>query len=171
MDNIILISLLFFLVGFLLALVLPLGKKYIQRLTNRGNLSGTWYQLIPPSGNEPKKMDLIECIHEGDTLTGKIKRLEPQDQRFKSWEFTIKVRQNFAFGFFWADNVRVNPGSYGTLQLNMLNETHLQGFYVKLIAAPMLQEDTRFSEELHRTPLQWKRQIILDQERRADGKE
>jgi hypothetical protein len=151
-------NLFFSLAGFFLAFALVFGRNLFQRLTSRGNLSGVWYQVIPKWEKEAGKLDLIECTHHGDTLSGIIKRLEPQDQRYKSWEFTVKVRKNFIFGAFWSTNVRVNP-SYGTLQLSMLDESHLQGFYVKLIATPMLEDDARFTEELNRVPLQWKRRV------------
>lgn len=144
-----------FALGFVVSRTLP----WFYRKIRRGNLSGTWYQVIPSWEGEPEKLDLVECVHYRDTITGKIRRLKPENQRYKSWEFTTKIRRNLIFGIFLSDDVRKNPGSYGTLQLNMLNENHLQGFYVRLTVSPLSPNEATFTDELRRIPFQWKRNI------------
>ena len=142
-----------FLLGFLICRISP----WIYTKVLKGNLSGTWYQKIPSWGNEPEKLDLVECVHHGDTMSGKIRRLKPEDQRYKSWEFAMKVRRSLIFGIFLSDDLRKNPGSYGTLQLNMLDENHLQGFYVRLAVFSSSPSEPTFTDELRQIPFHWER--------------
>lgn len=97
----------------------------------KGELSGSWHQIIPRQDNEPEKLDLVRCKHTNSRVYGTITRLNPSNQVEKEWEFEAKLRNDLFFGVFWPKDSSINPGSYGTLQLQIINVNSLKGFYVK----------------------------------------
>ena len=55
---------------------------------------------------------------------------------------------------FWANDVSINPKSYGTIQLNEINESNLTGFYIR---ATSDGKDGEMLNILHKTIIEWKR--------------
>lgn len=144
------------IVGSLLgALVVLLIKEVLSYLKSRkGVFTGEWDQIIPAQQGEPAKHDLVHCQHIGRNIEGKIERLQPKEQRYKNWRFQGQVRSQVLFVTFWTTNEAKNPGSYGTIQLNIITETQLSGFYVKLIVAAL---EERFTGQLKKFQLEWVR--------------
>jgi len=138
------------IIGVFVGLLAQEAFKYLR--SRRGILTGTWSQIIEPQKGEPFKRDLVRCHHIGSDLRGTIERIEPNDQ--KRWMFQGKRIGNLVFVTFWRSNQLRNPGSYGTIQLNVINENDLRGFYVKLIVTA---GQKNFSGELQDFLLQWKR--------------
>jgi hypothetical protein len=120
----------------------------------KGDLTGEWKQYI--SGESGDKVDNISLKHNNVTkkIKGKIKRLEPQNQRNKVWEFEGVIKGHLLFIIFWTSDVRKNPGSYGTIQLHEINENQLSGFYIR--PSP-IGDDSEFLNVLIKTSLKWSR--------------
>jgi hypothetical protein len=119
-----------------------------------GVLTGEWKQHIPTEHGEPEKVDQVTCKHIGKNLSGHIKRIQPPDQTSKEWYFSGQIRGPLVFMTFWATDAATNPGSYGTIQLNMIDDNTFKGFYVKLIVTT---KNERFTGQLRQCHLEWKR--------------
>lgn len=140
------------IIGVLVGVLAQEGFLYLR--SRRGILTGTWSQIIDAQKGEPFKHDLLRCRHFGSDLRGTIERIEPKDQDYKRWTFRGKRIGNLVFVTFWTSDQVKNPASYGTIQLNVINENDLRGFYVKLIVTPGQKQ---FSGDLQDFSLQWKR--------------
>jgi hypothetical protein len=140
------------IIGVFIGVLAQQAFQYIR--SRRGILTGSWSQIIDAQKGEPFKRDLVRCRHSGSELRGTIERIEPKDQSYKRWTFRGKNIGNLVFVTFWTGDQVKNPGSYGTIQLNVINENDLRGFYVKLIVTPSQKQ---FSGVLQDFSLQWKR--------------
>ena len=140
------------IIGGISVLLFQQGLAYFQ--ARRGFLTGEWEQLIFDIDGKVEKRDRITIHHAGDTFKGLVRRLEPIDQSYRSWHLLGRIEGNMIFCIYWSTNFRLNPGSYGTIQLHMINHWDFTGFYVKLVVADKL---TEFSEAFASTRLQWKR--------------
>lgn len=165
MNNETTANIIFGLIGSVIgALLIWLSENISRSLrTRRGELSGLWYQIIPQHGTEPNKIDRVECKQINDRLTGNISRIFPPNQRFKEWEFEAKTKRNLLFGTFWSRDTSKNPGSYGTLQLNIIDEKHLEGFYVRLLTVAAEEGTPVFTNKLERIPFSWKKASSTDE--------
>lgn len=147
---------LFGIVGSLLGALLVLAvQEMIGRARSRkGVFSGEWEELILAQHGEAEKHDQVTCKHVGNTVSGSIRRQHPTDQTHKNWRFQGHVRGSLIFVTFWATDAAKNPGSYGTIQLHMINEKQLKGFYVKLIVTA---SQDKFTGELKQVHVEWLR--------------
>jgi hypothetical protein len=142
-------SLLGGVVGFLLKEIIAYVKG------RKGPLTGVWEQTI--SEGTITKRDYVKCRQIGDNLKGKIERKEPIDQVSKKWKFQAQIRGSMLFGIFWATDLKRNPGSYGTLQLHMMNQSKLEGFYVKTTTT---LEGSKIIVQLKKIPFSWQRAAL-----------
>ncbi len=122
----------------------------------RGELTGTWEQIIYDKDHNITKKDIVNLKHNHFTkkIEGKIKREIPKDHCRKEWIFQGIIRGNMLFMIFWSSDVSVNPGSYGTIQLNEVHEGKLTGFYIRPNAEGI---DGDLLYELNKTTMEWKR--------------
>lgn len=134
----------------------PLGllaQELIAHLKSRkGPLTDEWDQIIDEGG--VTKRDRVHCRQIGDRLEGTIERVEPADQKYKTWRFQARIRGSMLFGMFWATDLKKNPGSYGTLQLHMIDYSTLEGFYVK---STTTLNKSRFIGQLKEFHFKWHR--------------
>jgi len=117
----------------LVTFVAQLGRRDSSpEARRRGTLRGTWWQHIPAVGNEPFKLDRINCRHRGEELSATIERLEPKEQSHKRWKFRGYVRQGMVFGAFFSDDP--HDPSYGTILLRVSggDVRRWDGFYTRL---------------------------------------
>ena len=129
-------------------------ELFLYIKSRRGVYSGKWIQIIyDEDGNEIKRDEVI-AKHIGNTLRGTVRRVFPENQAHKRWRFEGQIRGRLFFGIFWSTNVVRNPNSYGTLQLNIVNENEMDGFYVKLVTNA---EGFVFTQRLKQVKLKWKR--------------
>ena len=98
-------------------------------------LTGIWRQEIPEREGELGKTDFVLIEQRGDQLTGSIRRLLPESERFKRWDFEAKIRKRLVFGTFWPHDENKNPKSHGALCLNLISDTLLDGFLVEILCA------------------------------------
>jgi hypothetical protein len=140
------------ILGAIAVLLLQQALSYFK--ARRGFHTGEWEQVIYDADGKAEKRDRVTIHHEGETFKGLMRRLEPVDQSFRSWHLLGRIESNMIFCIYWSTNFRVNPGSYGTIQLHMINHWDFTGFYVKLVVSDKL---TEFSEAFTSTRLQWKR--------------
>jgi hypothetical protein len=96
-------------------------------------MGGDWWQRIPSQKGEPEKLDWVHCSHGGENLDGFVHRILPIDQQEKVWNFRGKKKELFVFTTFWTRSEKVNPGSYGTIQLMKSSHNRFDGFYMKSI--------------------------------------
>jgi hypothetical protein len=129
-------------------------EVFLYFRSRRGILTGTWSQIIDAQKGELFKRDLVKCLHFGSDIKGTIKRIEPECQNYKRWKFRGKRIGNLVFVTFWTDDQINNPLSYGTIQLNVIDENDLRGFYARLVVT---LGQKQFSGELEDFVLQWKR--------------
>jgi hypothetical protein len=101
--------------------------------SRRGEMGGDWWQRIPPQSGEPAKLDWVHCSHGGENLDGFVHRILPIEQQEKEWNFRGKKKESFVFTTFWTRSEKVNPESYGTIQLTRSSRTSFDGFYMKSI--------------------------------------
>jgi len=122
----------------------------------RGVLTGEWEQIIYNDAGDIKKKDLVILKHNHFTqkIIGKIHREFPDKESKKEWVFEGIIRGNILFMLFWANDVSINPKSYGTIQLNEINESNLTGFYIR---ATSDGKDGEMLNILHKTIIEWKR--------------
>ena len=110
-------------------------KELVDFLKSRDSeLSGEWIEVIDAQNGEVAKKDKVESRHFGNRLKGSIKRIEPPSENYKTWTFEGYYLDDLFFGIFQTTDKRLNPGSYGTLQLRRVifkGEIILEGFYVK----------------------------------------
>jgi hypothetical protein len=126
--------------------------------SRRGVLTGSWIQRIPAQKGQPAKMDRVNCRHIGSCFTGDIQRVEPSEQKHKQWQFSGQLRGSLVFMTFWTTDLARNPGSYGTIQLNMIDDAHLWGFYVKRVVASNVDRDKwQFTEGFEQFEIDWMR--------------
>ena len=149
-------EILFGIVGSLIGALFVLAIQELITIarSRKGVFTGKWDQLIKAQHDEPEKHDLVLCKHVGETIRGTIRRKNPTDQEFKSWMFQGQVRGSLVFVTFWAKDSAKNPGSYGTIQLHIIDEKHLKGFYVKL---KVTAAQDKFTGELQKIQLDWQR--------------
>lgn len=123
----------------------------------RGDLSGKWIQYIDAYSDQPQKQDklLIRHNHVTRMMVGKINRSYPENQEFKEWEFEGRLHENLIFIIFWAVDLKQNSGSYGTIQLQRIDEGHLRGFYIRAKADGTTDSLTY---TVNKIPLEWKRE-------------
>lgn len=140
------------LIGALVAIVLQEVFAYWRGRS--GFLAGRWDETLYDKQGNVAKIDRIVVQHHGNVVKGRIRRLNPVDQSFKRWRFYGRIEGNLLFGVFWSTDLRRNPGSYGTIQLHMLNQSRFTGFYVRLDVASDL---TGISETMSRLKLEWER--------------
>lgn len=133
--------------GALAVLLVQLSIRYWRE--ERGQLTGQWDQVIPKSGAEPEKHDLVSCRDNGSWLKGKIERIEPIDQNFKKWRFLGLRRDALIFLVFWSTDKIRNPSSFGTIQLHFATSNCWEGFYVKLIVTSKGEQFTGQLEEFN----------------------
>ena len=139
------------LIGFLFGFV---AKELITYLRYRKRaLTGNWEQII--EDGQSVKRDLVRCRHIGDKLKGTIERLEPEDQNYKRWKFEARKRSSMIFGSFWATDLRNNE-SYGTIQHYLINNSNLEGFYVKL---EVTAQESKLVSTLKETHFRWQRLV------------
>ena len=122
-----------------------------MRLTE---FTGTWRQEIPEMRGELGKTDIVLCEHKEDRLSGTIRRLLPESERFKRWSFEARIRKGLVFGTFWPSDEDKNPKNYGTLHLNMISDTYLEGFLVELFCTDH-EGEHRFTGEITHVPTRW----------------
>jgi hypothetical protein len=138
------------LIGVPLGLLAQEIIAYIK--SRKGPLTDEWEQIIDAGGIA--KRDRVRCRQIGDRLEGTIERVEPADQKYKMWRFQARIRGAMLFGMFWATDLKKNPGSYGTLQLHMIDYSTLEGFYVKSTTTP---EKSKFIGQLKEFHFKWHR--------------
>ncbi|MHB8595433.1 MAG: hypothetical protein ACYDER_01330 [Ktedonobacteraceae bacterium] len=126
-----------------------------RRRARSGFLTGEWEQVIyDTKGVTETRKDRVIVRHEDNVVKGHVNRLEPIDQRFKSWDLSGRIEGHMLFCTFWSTDLKKNPGSYGTVQLHMINQSRFTGFYLKL---GITSKPTGFSEALIQTKLEWRR--------------
>lgn len=134
-------------------IVTKLWKDWQYR---RGELTGEWKQIIYDKTGNIKKTDSISLKHNhfSKKISGKICRKSPDEESKKEWLFEGIIRGNILFMIFWSKDVSINPGSYGTIQLNEVNESNLTGFYIRPSSDG---RDGEILNVLHKTTIEWKR--------------
>ena len=127
---------------------------------NQIDLTGTWIQEIPSSLDQFEKTDIVECKQESDKLEGVIKRLLPESERFRRWEFSARIAENLTFGIFWPKDELKNPHSYGAFHLNILSGSYLEGFLLEFICAENDQPPS-FTGTYKQWPVKWKKRATM----------
>jgi hypothetical protein len=140
------------LIGAFLTIVIQEATSYWRGRS--GFLAGTWDETLYDKQGNIAKIDRLVLRHHGNIIKGKIRRLQPPDQTFKRWQLYGRIEGNLLFGIFWSTDLKRNPGSYGTMQLHMLNQSSFTGFYVRLDIA---SNQAGISETMTRLKLEWKR--------------
>jgi hypothetical protein len=123
---------------------------------NQNDLTGTWIQEIPSSLDQFEKTDIVECKQESDKLEGVIKRLLPESERFRRWEFLAHVSEGVVLGILWPKDERKNPNSYGALHLSIISESTLEGVFLEFICTKS-SKITRFTGTYNQWPMKWKK--------------
>lgn len=144
-------------IGSLIATVIAVAasRATVFIRERRGVLTGMWLQTIFDSHGNILKKDRVTCRQLGSRVSGRISRWEPHDQIGKSWQFIAETRRSFFFGIYWSEDPQQNPGSHGTLQLYMTDESHMSGFYVRLNETHTAQGN--FSSKLATCKVDWQR--------------
>lgn len=132
---------------------LALGNYLKSR---RGEFTGEWKQTIPAFDGEPEKIAIVKCRHIGDRLYGTTERISPRTEFVQRWEVEARIKRGLVFGIYWPEDSSKLPGSYGTLQFKIVDETLFEGFYVRARPA-QLAERASFVETLRTIPLRWER--------------
>jgi len=122
----------------------------------KGDLTGIWEENIYDSSNNILKKDRVELKHNYFTkkVLGKVKREFPKEEDYKEWEFQGIVRGNMLFILYWSTDLSTNSGSYGTIQLNQINESKLTGFYIRPISKG---KNDKVSNSMKKVVLDWSR--------------
>ena len=121
-------------------------------------LTGEWEQIIYEDEKKEKiiKKDRVKAHHIGELVEGTIERVFPDDQNHRKWKFSGRERGKLFFGHFWSSLPRIP--SYGTLQLRQMDDSRLEGFYVRLIGILDEKGEIRkFTEELKTIPFEWRK--------------
>ena len=106
-------------------------------IENNKPFSGIWENHIyDDSGNVIKRDELIVKQND-ETLSGDIKRLEPQDQAHRKWKMFGKVRGANLFAIFWSTNTSIT--SYGCWFVHQKSDFLYEGYYLKLDEATRLK--------------------------------
>ncbi|WP_132228686.1 hypothetical protein [Marichromatium gracile] len=95
---------------------------------------------------------MVTCKHIGETLSGEIKRFRPDEESFKKWNFSGRVRNDLIFAVFWTADEKTNPGSYGTIQLHRLPARYCEGHYEKWVLS---SDGSEFTGKLQQAKLKW----------------
>lgn len=127
---------------------------------NQIDLTGTWIQEIPSSLDQFEKTDIVECKHKSDTLEGVIKRLLPESERFRRWEFSAHLSEGVVVGILWPKDERKNPNSYGALHLSIISESTLEGVFLEFICTKS-GKTTRFTGTYNQWPVKWKKRAKM----------
>ena len=122
----------------------------------RGELTGEWEQTIYNNKGKIIKTDLVVLKHNhfNKKIIGTIHRKSPNKESKKEWYFEGIIRGNMLFMIFWSNDLSKNPGSYGTIQLNEVNESNLTGFYIRPNSDGKNGEILKI---LNKTTIEWKR--------------
>lgn len=138
------------------AAVFSLLAATIQFVRYRtGELAGTWDQQVLDENGVVAKLDEVRCRHYGTHIKGTIRRIDPIDQQSKRWRFYGEVRHKLLFCIYFTTSAKKNPGSYGTIQLHILNNGLLEGFYVRI--KETADDEMKLASELSRVRLKWVR--------------
>lgn len=150
------LQLLWAFVGGVFGILLPPLWEFVA--SRRGELTGTWRQIIPPFEGEPEKLANVKLRQVGDRLKGTTHRTAPRLEFEQEWKVEARMKRGFAFGMYWPKDTARLPGSYGTLQFKIVDENRLEGFYVRVRMEPEAgNNQTRFRECLKTIPIQWER--------------
>jgi len=100
------------------------------------DMNGTWTQEIPPCGGELNKTDIVMCDHEGDAVSGFIRRILPESQRARKWRFAGRQRGSCVFGVYWPHEEDASGVAleHGTFHLSLRDDTVLEGALVSASA-------------------------------------
>jgi len=106
----------------------------MHTLSIAASLSGTWWAVLEAHKDRPRKVDLVEATVSGEDVTATIRRVSPDEQSGRRWDFVGKVRGGYLFGMFYTTTPDLAALSYGTIQLRRASDagTEWTGFYVRL---------------------------------------
>lgn len=121
----------------------------------RGHMYGIWHQTIPAFEDQVLKKDEVKCRHIRDSISARIRRMDPAGESHRSWRFQGKIRGNLLYGIFISESA--SDLSYGTIQLHK-HDTHgdvWRGTYTRL---RLRAQDETWTEDLPHIPLEWQRE-------------
>lgn len=153
-------------IGILLALagavagvvIAPLGEPIRSALSRSGGeLSGKWKQVIPPSSSKPyQRVDEVRVGQRGARLVALCRRIEPFEERDRSWHMRGYLSGNETVIVFWPKRGNPDGTSFGTIVLHRSSdqpEASWSGYY----ARPALGQTTSKTNS-PQLPLVWERQ-------------
>jgi len=129
-------------------------NTYLQ--ARKGEFTGDWKQVIPAYEDEPEKIAVVKCKQVGDRLFGHTERVSPKTQFTQRWEVEARIKRGLIFGIYWPEDSAKLPGSYGTLQFKIVDETLFDGFYVRARSIHTTGQ-AEFAEKLKTIPIRWER--------------
>jgi hypothetical protein len=149
-------NLLIGIISSLVATVIAVGFPAVYKWyrTKKGLLTGCWIQLI--NDGDVIKQDEVTCRQLGYDISGYIKRKEPNDQIQKKWKFIGRIHGEKVFIVFWSLDHRINPDSYGTIQLHVKSDVELRGFYTKAISELDTHRHDQHLSTFKTIPLIWR---------------
>ncbi len=111
-----------------LILCLEFLRKIIQE--GRSGLTEKWKINIYNTKEEIVKQDSVNMKHRGKDINGKIKRVMPDWQSHRKWEFIGKKHNDDIFIIFISDNENI-PSS-GCARVHLEKDFRYEGFYFKI---------------------------------------
>jgi hypothetical protein len=132
------------------------GGWFLER---RGEIRGTWYEILAPCDDKPERIDIVKLHQRGQRIHGHIERLRPEKTGSNAkWRFAGYVHGNVVVCVFFTTTPKNDPSSYGVINMHR-DPAHPDALYRGYYTRPDFAPYEEFvGEGISRRPISWQRE-------------